>query len=467
MKAQAIFRLASGFAAALILSVAADGAITPHVLFSEGAVLQQKANVPVWGTTDQKDDVTVTIAGQKVSATPAEGRWKAVLAPLEAGGPHVLTISQGQDKLEIKNVLVGEVWICGGQSNMQWTLKQSDGGSEAIATSANDKIRLLTVPRKGSDKPEASVDVKWEAAGPSTTPEFSGVGYFFGRELQKQLSVPVGLIASNYGGTAAEQWMSKESIDSNAELKDMSKPQGASMLYNAMIAPLAPYAIQGAIWYQGESNAGRAYQYQTLLPAMIANWRHTFGQGDFPFLIVQIAPYEPIVKEPSDSIWAEIRDAQLHVSRAVPKTALIVTTDVGDEKDIHPRRKEPVGMRLALAARALAYGKKIEHSGPTYDSMSVDGEKVTLRFKHAAAGLVVKGGPLTGFTIAGDDKKFHAAEAKIVGDTVVVSSDKVSNPVAVRYGWAAYPVVNLWNKEDLPASPFRTDSFPITTQDKK
>ncbi len=467
MKAQAIFRLASGFAAALILSVAADGAITPHVLFSEGAVLQQKANVPVWGTTDQKDDVTVTIAGQKVSATPAEGRWKAVLAPLEAGGPHVLTISQGQDKLEIKNVLVGEVWICGGQSNMQWTLKQSDGGSEAIATSANDKIRLLTVPRKGSDKPEASVDVKWEAAGPSTTPEFSGVGYFFGRELQKQLSVPVGLIASNYGGTAAEQWMSKESIDSNAELKDMSKPQGASMLYNAMIAPLAPYAIQGAIWYQGESNAGRAYQYQTLLPAMIANWRHTFGQGDFPFLIVQIAPYEPIVKEPSDSIWAEIRDAQLHVSRAVPKTALIVTTDVGDEKDIHPRGKEPVGMRLALAARALAYGKKIEHSGPAYDSMSVDGDKVTLRFKHVAAGLVAKGGPLTGFTIAGDDKKFHTAEAKIVGDTVVVSSDKVSNPVAVRYGWAAYPVVNLWNKENLPASPFRTDSFPITTQDKK
>jgi len=467
MKVQVIFRLAGGVAALFIMMRTAEAAVTPHALFSEGAVLQQKANVPVWGTTDQKDDVTVSIAGQKITATPAEGRWKAVLAPLEAGGPHVLTISQGQNKVEIKNVLVGEVWICGGQSNMQWTLKQSDGGSEAIATSANDKIRLLTVPRKGADKPETSVDVKWEAAGPSTTPEFSGVGYFFGRELQKQLAVPVGLIASNYGGTAAEQWMSKESIDSHPELKDMSKPQGASMLYNAMIAPLAPYAIQGVIWYQGESNAGRAYQYQTLLPAMIANWRHTFGQGEFPFLIVQIAPYEPIVNEPSDSIWAEIRDAQLHVSRAVPNTSLIVTTDVGDEKDIHPRRKEPVGMRLALAARALAYGKKIEHSGPLYDSMSVNGDKVTLRFKHVGTGLAAKGGPLKGFTIAGDDKKFYTADAKIVGDTVVVSSDKVSNPVAVRYGWAAYPVVNLWNKDDLPASPFRTDSFPITTQDKK
>ena len=239
MKVQAVFRLASGVAALLFLIRTAEAAVTPHTLFSEGAVLQQKASVPVWGTTDQKEDVTVNIAGQKVSATPVEGRWKAVLQPLEAGGPHVLTISQGQDKVEIKNVLVGEVWICGGQSNMQWTLKQSDGGNEAIATSANDKIRLLTVPRKGSDKPETSVEVKWEAAGPSTTPEFSAVGYFFGRELQKQLAVPVGLIASNYGGTAAEQWMSKESIDSHAELKDMSKPQGASMLYNAMIAPLA------------------------------------------------------------------------------------------------------------------------------------------------------------------------------------------------------------------------------------
>ena len=187
MKAQAIFRLASSFTAALILAATADGAITPHPLFSEGAVLQQKANEPVWGTTDQKEEVTVTIAGQKVSAKPAEGCWKAMLAPLEAGGPHVLTISQGQDKVEVKNVLVGEVWICGGQSNMQWTLKQSDGGSEAIATSANVKIRLLTVPRKGSDKPETSVDVKWEAAGPSTTPEFSGVGYFFGREIYQHL----------------------------------------------------------------------------------------------------------------------------------------------------------------------------------------------------------------------------------------------------------------------------------------
>jgi len=307
----------------------------------------------------------------------------------------------------------------------------------------------------------------WSVASPSTVGDFSGVGYFFGRDLQKHLGVPVGLLASNLGGTAAEQWMSKESIEANPELKDMSKPQGASMLYNAMIAPLTPYAIKGVIWYQGESNAGRAYQYRTLLPAMIKNWRDTFGQGDFPFLIVQIAPYEAIVAEPSDSIWAEVRDAQLHVSQAVPNTALAVITDVGDERDIHPQRKEPVGARLALAARKLGYGDKIESSGPVYKSMTVNGEKVALAFDHVGTGLVAKGGPLTGFTIAGEDKKFYPANAVIEGDAIVVSSDKVAKPVAVRYGWAAYPVVNLWNKEDLPASPFRTDSFPITTQTNK
>jgi sialate O-acetylesterase len=467
MNRQIIGRIVGGFVLGLFLVASARAAMQPHALFSDNAVLQQKVKVPVWGTTDQAEKVTVSIAGQDVSAMPKDGKWRVELAPLAAGGPHVLTIVQGASRIELKNVMVGEVWICGGQSNMQWALKQSTGGSEAIATAGNEKIRLFTVPRRGTDKPEANVVGNWSVAAPDTVGDFSGVGYFFGRDLQKQLAVPVGLIASNVGGTAAEQWMSAESIESNPDLKDMSKPQGASTLYNAMIAPLAPYAIAGAIWYQGESNAGRAHQYRKLLPAMIKNWRDTFRQGDFPFLIVQIAPYEAIVREPSDSVWAEIRDSQLFVSQTVPKTALAVITDVGDEKDIHPQRKEPVGVRLSLAARAVAYGEKIEYSGPLYDSLAVNGDKAELHFKHIGSGLVAKGGPLTGFTIAGEDRKFHAADAKIDGDTIVVSSDKVAKPVAVRYGWAAYPVVNLWNKEDLPASPFRTDSFPITTQDKK
>ena len=462
-----IVRLSLALLALIASSETLHAALKPNALFSDNAVLQQKVNVPVWGTADSADKVTVSIAGQDASATPKDGKWRVELAPINAGGPYAMTITQGNEKVELKNILVGEVWICGGQSNMQWALKQSEGGSEAIATAGNDKIRLFTVPRRGADAPESNVSGNWTAAAPDTVGDFSAVGYFFGRDLQKQLAVPVGLISSNVGGTAAEQWMSKESIDSHPELKDMSKPQGASMLYNAMIAPLAPYDIAGVIWYQGESNAGRAYQYRTLLPAMVKNWRDTFGQGDFPFLIVQIAPYEAIVKEPSDSVWAEIRDAQLHVSQNVPKTALIVTTDVGDEKDIHPRKKEPVGNRLALAARALVYGEQVEYSGPKFENMTVDGDKAILRFTHATGGLVARGGPLSGFTIAGEDKKFHTAEARIVGNTVVVTSDKVTKPVAVRYGWAAYPVVNLCNGDDLPASPFRTDSFPITTQDKK
>jgi sialate O-acetylesterase len=234
-----------------------------------------------------------------------------------------------------------------------------------------------------------------------------------------------------------------------------------------MIAPLAPYAIQGAIWYQGESNAPRAFHYRKLLPAMIADWRSAFGQGDFPFLIVQIAPYDREQTKSPDSQFAEIRDAQLYISQKVPKSALVVTIDVGDEQDIHPRRKEPVGARLALAARGVAYGENVEYSGPIYDTMSVADNKIRLRFKHLGSGLLAKDGPLVGFTIAGEDQKFHAAKAQIEGDTIEVHSDAVSKPVAVRYAWLPYPEGNLWNRDGLPASPFRTDAFPVTTQDQK
>jgi sialate O-acetylesterase len=230
---------------------------------------------------------------------------------------------------------------------------------------------------------------------------------------------------------------------------------------------LAPYAIQGAIWYQGESNAGRAFHYRKLLPAMIADWRSAFRQGDFPFLIVQIAPYDSEGTKSPDSRWAEIRDAQLHVSQNVPRSALVVTIDVGDEQDIHPRRKEPVGARLALAARGVAYGENVEFSGPIYDSMSVADGKVRLRFKHLGTGLMVKDDSLEGFTVAGDDRRFHPAVAKIEGDTIVVHSDQVQKPVAVRYAWLPYPHGSLWNRDGLPASPFRTDSFPITSQNQR
>jgi sialate O-acetylesterase len=236
-----------------------------------------------------------------------------------------------------------------------------------------------------------------------------------------------------------------------------------------MIAPLVPYAIQGAIWYQGETNAtlARAPHYNRLFSTLITDWRSAFGQGDFPFLFVQLAPFMQIASEPGESAWAELREAQLMTTRTSPKTAMAVITDVGDEKDIHPQKKEPVGARLALAARAIAYGEKIEYSGPVFEKISIDGDKATLSFTYTGGGLVARDGDLKGFTIAGDDKRFQDASARIEGDKVIVWSEKVPKPAQVRYGWANYPVGNLWSKAGLPASPFRTDSFPGVTDDKK
>jgi sialate O-acetylesterase len=446
----------------------ASAAITPHGLFTDNAVLQRGEKSSVWGSTDKPEMVVVKVAGKEASAEPKDGKWRVELTGLEAGGPHTLTISQGDQNVELKNILIGDVWICGGQSNMQWSVEQCAGAQEAISNSANDKIRLITIPRRGAPQPETNVsNTKWEPCSPDTVPKFSAVGYYFGRDLHKSLNVPIGLINSNIGGTTAERWMSKEAIESNPELKDISKPQGATDLYNAMIAPLAPYGVKGAIWYQGESNADRAAQYRTLLPAMIKSWRDTFGQGDFPFLIVQLAPFMAINNEPMESNWAELRDAQLSTALNVPNAGLAVITDVGDEKDIHPPKKQPVGARLALAARAIAYGEKIPYSGPLYENMTVDGNKAVLSFKHVGAGLEAREGDLKGFTIAGEDKKFQNANAKIEGDKVIVWSDKVERPTSVRFGWANYPVVNLWNKDGLPATPFRTDNFELTTQNKK
>ncbi len=450
-----------------IAGLRAEAAIKPHGLFTDNAVLQEGLKVPVWGTTDKPDAVKVQFEGQELTATPKDGQWRVELAPLKAGGPFQMTISQGDEKLELKNLLVGDVWVCGGQSNMEWPVKATAGGNEAIASAANDKIRLFTVPRRGNGAPETNVGGNWSVCSPQSVEGFSAVGYHFGRDLEKTRHVPIGLISSNIGGTTAERWMSKEMIEADPVLKEMKPTQGASDLWNAMIAPLTKFPIKGAIWYQGESNADRSWQYRTLFPAMIKCWRDAWGEGNFPFLVVQLAPFMQMHKEPVESGWAELRDAQLFTSNTVPNVGLAVITDLGDEKDIHPQRKREVGERLALAARAIGHGEKIVYSGPIYDKLTVSGNKVILNFKHVGTGLVAKDGELADFTIAGEDKKFYPATAKIEGETVVVSSDKVAEPKAVRYGWANFPLGNLWNKEGLPASPFRTDDFPVTTQNNK
>jgi sialate O-acetylesterase len=463
-------RLSAALAPLAVLFLAspiARAGLEPHGLFRDRAVLQRGVKLPVWGTADGEDTVTVSIAGVEASAKPEGGKWRVELEPLAAGGPHVLKIAQGSEKVELKDILVGEVWLAGGQSNMQWPLNRTAGAEAAIAASANPRIRLFTVPRRGAPAPESNVKGEWKACGPESAAEFSAVAYYFGRDLEKALGVPIGLISSNIGGTTAERWMKKEAIDSNPDLQGITSPQGASDLHNAMIAPLAPFAIRGAIWYQGESNSERAFQYRKLFPAMIKSWRDTFGQGDFPFLFVQLAPFMKIEPEPGESAWAELREAQLLTARTIPKTAMAVITDAGDEKDIHPGKKEPVGARLALAARAVAYGEKIEHSGPVFEKLAIDGDSAVLSFTHLGGGLVAKEGDLKGFTVAGEDRKFHLASARIDGEKVIVRSDKVAKPVAVRYGWANYPTGNLWNQAGLPASPFRTDSFLGVTDEKK
>jgi sialate O-acetylesterase len=496
---------------ALLSSSAAWPAVKPHALFSDGAVLQREMPVPVWGTANEGEKVTVHFQDQTVSTTARDGQWRVQLEPPRAGGPFTMTIA-GDNTVEVRNLLVGEVYVCSGQSNMEWPLAAAANAKEAVARSRDRMLRLFTVPHTISQTSVHDVNGQWKECGPETVGGFSAVGYFFGRDLRRALHVPVGLIESAWGGTPAEAWTShatldgdpalrailaehgqavqryvpaltayREALDSYIQAVQKSRDEGSplpkpppmpespenqnspSTLYNGMIVPLQPYAIRGVIWYQGESNAGRAIQYQTLFPAMIRNWRRDWNEGDFPFLFVQLAPFMKIEPAPQESAWAELREAQRLTTLTVPQTAMAVITDVGEENDIHPRKKDPVGARLARAARALAYHDPVEYSGPAYQSMRVEGDRIVLQFQHLDGGLVAQGGQLKGFTIAGEDRKFVNARAEIRGDTVVVSSSEVPHPIAVRYGWANYPVVNLWNREGLPASPFRTDDFPLTT----
>ena len=520
----------SVFAIAAVISCPLHADVKPNPLFTDGAVLQRGQPVPVWGTARDGENVTVEFAGQSVGTTAANGKWSVNLKPLKEGGPFTMKIS-GDNPVTLHNLLVGEVWVCSGQSNMEWRFSRTHNAKEEGPKADFPGIRMFTVKKKVSAKPLEEAEGNWVVCSPETVGGFSAVGYFFARDLHQKLGVPVGMIHTSWGGTPAQAWTSLEGFGTDPELKGYADaaaqrlatcdadlaaypakleefqakakeweetvgkahqqaleswkaataqaknagqtappkpapsapqpkapphpdggPGNPSSLYNGMLAPVIPYGIKGAIWYQGESNAQQWRQYRTLFPAMIADWRARWKQGDFPFLFVQIAPFKG---QPP-----EIREAQFLTLSKVKNTAMAVTTDVGDANDIHPTRKEPVGQRLALAARALAYGDQIEYSGPLYDSMVARDGKIILSFKHVGGGLIAMDGDLKGFTIAGGDGKFVPAQATIEGSTVVVSAGAVANPVAVRYGWANVPDVNLFNKEGLPASPFRTDVSP-------
>jgi len=629
-----------------------------HPLFTDHAVLQRGVRFPVWGWTTPGARVRVSMRGAEATATAdSRGKWTARLGPFDAGGPYTLNV-EGPQSATLNDVLVGDVWLASGQSNMEMGVTQVNNARDEVARADHPRIRLFQVPKVADTRPHDTVNARWLVCNPANITQggwggFSAVAYFFGRRLHKELNVPVGLIHSSWGGTAAEGWVSPEVIstlpefasavgnlektwadskrppadfdnalaawwDRNdpgsaaepswadpsfdasawkkmrlpqyfedgglpgfdgvvwfrrtfelpadwagkdltlslgpvddvdttfvngvpvgglsqwdaprayhvnarllrpgtntvavrvldggvgggiygkpeqlkiepaagggppvslagewgyrasvalAELKEQPPHSGGNdfsvpvIRYNGMIAPLVPYAVKGAIWYQGETNVGRAPQYERIMALLIRDWRTRFQSGDFPFLVVQLANFLDRRDAPGDSEWARLREAQLHVSQNVPHSGLAVTIDIGEAKDIHPKNKQDVGERLALAALASVYGRKLEYSGPVYKGMKVEGGRVRLSFDHAKGGLVAKGGgPPKGFAVAGDDGRFVWADAVIEGDEVVVSSPSVKRPAAVRYGWADNPEVNLYNGAGLPASPFRTDDFPI------
>jgi len=464
-----------------LLTVPAFSKIVLPDIFSDHAVLQQQTEAPIWGKATPKKNVRLIASWDNQTynvLADSNGDWTIKVKTPAAGGPYSISISDGKE-LVLNDILIGEVWICSGQSNMEMPLagwgKVLNYENE-IAAADFPSIRLLHVQRATSVKPETdmkTVSGGWQVCSPASIPEFSSVGYFFGRELFTKLNIPIGLISSNWGGTIAEAWTSGESLELMPDFKDSvqvirnedpaiqqisNKPNRATVLYNGMIHPLVGYSFQGVIWYQGESNADRAYQYRDLFPLMIRDWRKLWNR-DFPFYFVQLANYMKRDSTPVESHWAELREAQFRTLQ-LKNTGMAVAIDIGDATDIHPKNKQEVGKRLAAIAEANTYKLPVVFSGPLYANYTIEGNKIRIKFKQTENGLKTNDGKaLTGFAIAGPDHKFVWATAVIDGNDVIVSSPDVEFPVAVRYGWANNPDCNLCNGADLPASPFRTDDW--------
>ena len=521
------------FVAAATTPALAEISLPP--LFSNGFVLQQNAEVKVWGQAAARQTVTVSLRGHKAGAVAdAHGKWQVTLPSGAPGGPFPMQLESLNSKLE-REVYVGEVWVCSGQSNMWWPVATRPGSPETKGTE-NPFVRLFNVSAALCEQPAESVGGEWKACGPESLVNFSAVAYHFGREIQATQRVPVGLIAASYGGSGVGQWTGQEALETDPELQairereaqenaeraqklERLKPEieryqaalakakleglplpvaprgfgetapGGSRLYNGMIRPLQPYGIRGVLWYQGEANTNRPDEYKARFSALIRGWRKDWAQGAFPFLFVQLAPYQKMVSTPQESQWAALREAQLQTLESVENTGMAVITDWGHETDIHVKQKQPVGERLALLARKRVYGEPVVASGPLFKKLEVRDGKAIVHFSEVGTGLWVRrmvlesvitdtrngtGGALhaakdedqsaappalAGFTIAGADRIFHNATAELEGGTVVVSSALVPAPVAVRYGWADYPTGNLFNKEGLPACPFRSDDW--------
>src|SRR5215813_5867156 len=489
----------------IVSAVAASANVSLPDVISDSMVLQRDRPVPIWGTADPGEQVSITFGGQtKATVASADGRWLVRFNAMRANPTPALMTILGHNRIELKDILVGEVWLVAGQSNMQLLLSETANGEAAIDAANHPLIRLFNVSRAVAFKHAAPPLAVWRACTPESIKQFSAAGYYFGVELERELKVPIGLMNSSYGGSQAEAWTPAEYLLASNELKptvertkiwdeerprvkvsyeealkkwraesDQARAAGArpqpspavpdalreyriaSSIYDGMIAPLIPFSIRGAAWYQGETNEARAQQYGLLLPTMIRAWRERWGEGDFPFAIVQLPNYRSEKNEPADEAWSHVREAQRRTALAVPNAGLIVTIDIGDPRNIHPKNKLDVGKRMALWALARVYNRKVTDSGPMFRAAKIDRDKIVLTFDE--------------FAIAGADQKWVWADAKITGkNRVEVWSTSVAQPLAVRYAFNNNPRhPNLTNESGLPAAPFRTDDWPGPTDGKR
>lgn len=477
------------FAATLATIPFASGEVALSKAFGDHMVLQQKAPIRLWGTADPGEEVSASLGGKTAqTTTTGVGTWSLELPALPADGQsHTLTV-KGENTIELEDVLLGEVWICSGQSNMEWPVNRSLNPKEEIAAADHPQIRLFNVPgHVAGPKPQDEARGEWQICSPDTVAGFSAVGYFFGRELQQKLGVPVGLVGTNWGGTRIEPWTPKVGFEAVPNLKDYvenleaiekagesgekpPKPKGGAVqIYNGMVHALTPLSAQGVIWYQGESNAGDGLRYNHLKEALVKGWRTVFQNPDLSFYWVQLANFRQAEDNPAGGGWGPVREGQRRALR-LPHTGMAVTIDIGNPSDIHPKNKQDVGKRLARWALAKDYGKDLVPSGPLYQSMKKEGSKIRIFFDHVGSGLMTgkksgldpveatEGADLARFSLQDQEGNWHWAQAKIDGDTVLVWHDEVTDPQHVRFGYESNPAgINLYNKEGLPASPFTTD----------
>lgn len=493
--------------------------VTLPSIFTSHLVLQRDQANPVWGKADAGEEVTVTVGSQSHKAVAgADGVWKVKLDPMKAGGPHEIVVA-GKNKIVLEDCLVGEVWLCSGQSNMEWNVSSAFDPDLEAMTANYPQIRFVTVPHNGVQEPQWDFKGAWEVCTPQTAPNFSAIGYFFGRQLHQTLNVPIGLIDVSWGGSACEAWINRDTLTKDGRFSELmarweaiekgydpakAKEQYAAAMekykadaeaakaagkpaprppaapgsqlsgnarpaniYNGSLKPVMGYGLRGNIWYQGETNAGRAYQYRDLFPLMIDSWRKEWGNGDFSFYWVQLADFQAEKPEPGDSAWAELREAQTMTMSKLPNTGEAVIIDLGEANDIHPRDKQNVAKRLARWALAKDYGVKIPYQSPTFKECEVIDQRVQVTFDHVDGQLKAYDySDIRGFAVAGEDKKWYWATAQIMPNSpnkVLVSAKEVKKPVAVRYGWADNPVCNLRSTTGLPVTPFRSDDWEGVT----